>query len=123
MPTGCTAPRPNPTPIPPLFIRCSGNVRPRTPTTDRSTRKDRKFLAELEAIQTGFIARLRENLVTASWVEPGVLQPRVRLLQILDGLSLALCSPHIPPASGRLKDLVRMLSTCSKFLSKAGRTG
>ena len=65
----------------------------------------RKFVADLEAQQADFSARLRGNPVTAMWVDPENLKPNVRLLQLLDGLSLSLCSPHIPPLSGEAKGL------------------
>ena len=63
----------------------------------------RKFVADLEAQQADFTARLRGDPVTALWVDPENLKPNVRLLQLLDGLSLSLCSPLIPPLSGEAK--------------------
>jgi len=38
-------------------------------------------------------------------VKPEILQPHARLTQILDALSLALCSDLIPPVSGKAKGL------------------
>lgn len=57
-----------------------------------------KFLDELEAQQAVLTARLRANPATRAWIEPENLNPHVRLLQLLDGLSLALCSSLISPS-------------------------
>jgi hypothetical protein len=59
-----------------------------------------KFMAELEALRGPWIERLRSDPATADWVEPDNVLPHARLLQICDGLSLALCSDLIPARSG-----------------------
>jgi hypothetical protein len=51
----------------------------------------RKFLAEQRRIQEALRQRLREQSDWADAVEPAVLHPAVRLLQLADALSLALC--------------------------------
>ena len=42
---------------------------------------------------------------TANWIEPDSLNSHGRLLQLLDGLSLSLCSNLIPTRSGEVKGL------------------
>lgn len=63
----------------------------------------RGFVQEIEAMQAPYLARLREDSQTQSWLDEATLNPGVRLLQLLDGLSLYLCSPLIPAASGLSK--------------------
>ncbi len=65
----------------------------------------RAFVAEIESIQQELITRLRQDPVRAQWSEGEHLNPHVRLHQILDGLSLALCSALIPPREGEPKGL------------------
>jgi hypothetical protein len=64
-----------------------------------------KFMAELEAQRVPWIERLRSDPATADWAEPENLLPHARLLQICDGLSLALCSNLIPARSGPTRGL------------------
>ncbi len=62
-----------------------------------------KFIAELESLRQQWIEELRADPATASWIEPANLQPHGRLLQLLDGLSLSLCSDLIPARNGDAK--------------------
>ncbi len=63
------------------------------------------FLAELEGLQQQWVEVLRKDAAVASWIEPEHLHPHARLLQLLDGLSLWLCSALIPARSGETKGL------------------
>jgi hypothetical protein len=64
-----------------------------------------KFMAELEQLQGLWIERLQSDPETARWTDPVVTLPAARLLQICDGMSLALCSDLIPARSGPTKGL------------------
>jgi hypothetical protein len=64
-----------------------------------------KFIAELELLQAQWIETLRADRETAAWVEPDVLKPHQRLLQVCDGLSLALSSALIQARSGETRGL------------------
>lgn len=59
------------------------------------------FLTEIEDQQEELRVRLQQDATTRAWIEPENLMPAVRLLQILDGLSLALSSPLIPAVTGK----------------------
>ncbi len=63
------------------------------------------FLAELEELQRQWVDVLRSDAEVANWIEPENLHPHARLLQLLDGLSLSLCSALIPVRSGEPKGL------------------
>ena len=54
------------------------------------------FVAEVEQQQSELIRRIETAPSTAHWVDPQHLNPHVRLLQLLDGLSLSLCSGIVP---------------------------
>ncbi len=95
-----TKPDPDPAFLHPLFW----NRAPEKLYADSSD-EDRKFVADLEEQQADLTARLRGNPVTAAWVNRENLKPNARLLQLLDGLSLFLCSPLISPLSGEAKGL------------------
>ena len=60
----------------------------------------RRFVAEVEEIQTELTERLRKDPACAAWVDAENLNPHTRLLQLLDGLSLSLCSALIRPRDG-----------------------
>ncbi len=62
-----------------------------------------KFIAEIEEMQSELTSRLAGKPETAGWLKPEHLNPHVRLLQILDGLSLSLCSDLIFPRKGEAK--------------------
>ena len=63
------------------------------------------FMAEIKQLQAQWIEALSADAETASWVQPDNLNPHARLLQLLDGLSLALCSALIPSRSGENRGL------------------
>jgi hypothetical protein len=63
----------------------------------------RGFVDEIKEMQDAFIARLRKDQTCAAWIDTEHLNPHARLLQLLDGLSLSLCSPLIPPRTGTAK--------------------
>ena len=63
------------------------------------------FLADIEELQRQWVKALRADAATASWVEPEHLHPHARLLQLLDALSLSLCSALLPARSGKAKGL------------------
>jgi len=60
----------------------------------------KNFITELEKIQAGFISTIKNNPETAHWVEEEHLKPNARFLQLMDALSLSLCSNLIPPNKG-----------------------
>lgn len=64
-----------------------------------------KFIAELEHLQAQWSKTLRADPATAAWLEPENLKPHERLLQLCDGLSLAMSSPLIQARSGETKGL------------------
>ncbi len=63
------------------------------------------FIAELESLRQRWIQELRGDPATASWVDPPNFNPHGRLLQLLDGLSLSLCSALIAARYGDAKGL------------------
>jgi len=65
----------------------------------------RGFVGEIKDMQDELTARLREDPACATWVDKEHLNPHVRLLQILDGLSLSLCSALVPPREGKARGL------------------
>ncbi len=65
----------------------------------------RGFASEIKEMQDELTVRLRRDPACAAWVDAEHLNPHGRLLQLLDGLSLSLCSAHIPPRTGDAKGL------------------
>ena len=65
----------------------------------------RAFLAEMDAVQSELRARIGADPIRAGWLDPEQLDPHVRLLQLLDGLSLSLCAAVIAPLEGRARGL------------------
>jgi hypothetical protein len=65
----------------------------------------RAFLAELEALRSELRARIGADAALAAGLEPEHLDPHVRLLQLLDGLSLSLCAAVISPLDGEARGL------------------
>lgn len=63
------------------------------------------FIAEIEELQGELIARVKEDPDCADWVEEKHLKPHARFLQLMDGLSISLCSDLIPPRKGEAKGL------------------
>ncbi|MEQ9407812.1 MAG: DUF3891 family protein [Fuerstiella sp.] len=75
-----------------------------TPDPDEAERQEaEQFLRELKVIQDTLMSRLQADPVMAGWVEPDLLQPHARLVQLLDGMSLALCSALIPAGAGETR--------------------
>jgi hypothetical protein len=64
-----------------------------------------QFIAELAELRAQWMETLRADPATAAWIDAESLQPHLRLLQVCDGLSLALCSAAIPARSGEAKGL------------------
>ncbi|MFM1767492.1 MAG: hypothetical protein RJA22_21 [Verrucomicrobiota bacterium] len=64
-----------------------------------------KFIAELEQLQAQWTQALRADRKTATWVDPENLQPHERLIQLCDGLSLALSSAVIQARTGETRGL------------------
>lgn len=56
----------------------------------------RAFMHEVEAMQKQWTTQLQADSTTASWLERDNLAPLQRLIQLCDGLSLALCSALVP---------------------------
>lgn len=67
----------------------------------------RRFIAEMREMQEGFRWRMAQDALWQSALEPGHRLPHARLVQILDALSLALCSDVILPAGGGASGLGR----------------
>ena len=65
----------------------------------------RGFVSEIKEMQDALIARLRKDRTCAAWIDTEHLNPHARLLTLLDGLSLSLCSALIPPRIGTAKGL------------------
>ena len=63
------------------------------------------FLEELRERQSGWKEILAADGETRRWIGPETLKPHVRMLQILDGLSLGLTSSLIPACSGPSRGL------------------
>ena len=59
------------------------------------------FLAEIEQVQGTLIRSLNASPHSKDWGNPEHLEPHGRLIQILDGLSLSLCSNLIPDRDGQ----------------------
>ena len=57
----------------------------------------RGFVGEIKEMQDAFIERLGKDQTCAAWIDTEHLNPHARLLQLLEGLSLSLCSALIPP--------------------------
>ncbi|MCP5520891.1 MAG: DUF3891 family protein [Verrucomicrobiales bacterium] len=93
---------PEPVHVHPLFWR----ARPEALLPGSENAVD-AFLDELEQMQSGWRRTLAGDEETRNWIEPESLRPHVRMLQILDGLSLALTSSLIPARSGESRGLGR----------------
>ncbi len=71
-----------------------------TSTDPAEVPETRAFLEEIAALQAELEQRLQADHTTQSWLAAEHLHPHVRLLQILDGVSLSLCSTLVPPHDG-----------------------
>ena len=67
--------------------------------------KEREFLREIEELQRNWIEEHQKESARSGWVQSENLNPHARLLQLLDGVSLSLCSALIPAQSGASKGL------------------
>ena len=65
----------------------------------------KNFIAEIENLQAELIAKVKSNPDCVLWLEEKHLNPHARFLQLMDGLSLSLCSNLIPPSEGEAKGL------------------
>ena len=65
----------------------------------------REFLERLAITQKHLESVVANDVDGARWLREDVIKPNVRLLQLCDGLSLALCSKLIPAAIGETKGL------------------
>jgi Protein of unknown function (DUF3891) len=59
-----------------------------------------KFVGELKELQLGLKAQIKQDQSTQGWLDTGNLHPHVRLIQLLDGLSLSICSELISAREG-----------------------
>ena len=65
----------------------------------------KEFLSGLAVTQKRLEQTILEDECGASWLADDVIKPNIRLLQLCDGLSLALCSKLIPATSGTTNGL------------------
>ncbi|MCB1064271.1 MAG: DUF3891 family protein [Verrucomicrobiae bacterium] len=93
---------PEPCEVHPLFWK----ERPE-PLLPGSEERVDAFLEELRVLQADWKETLSVDEETRGWIEPETLKPHVRMLQILDGLSLGLTSALIPSRSGPSRGLGR----------------
>ncbi len=91
---------PEPGDIHPLFWK--DRPEPLLPGSGESVKA---FLAELHELQSAWKARIAADPETRDWIEPQTLKPHARMLQICDGLSLALTSSLIPARDGASRGL------------------
>jgi hypothetical protein len=66
------------------------------PLAGEPLKRAKVFLAEMERMEEDAAERLRSAEGGAAWLAPGHLLSHIRLLQLLDGLSLSLCAAVIP---------------------------
>jgi len=59
-----------------------------------------EFIRELQSLQENWKRELSANASTSRWAEPDTFLPNARLLQLLDAMSLALCSNLVPGKGG-----------------------
>lgn len=59
-----------------------------------------RFIGEMGDLLETYRGMLGSDPSTAVWIREEHLYPHIRLLQLLDGLSLSLCSSLIPPRAG-----------------------
>jgi len=63
----------------------------------------RGYVEEVDRLRWELLEEVRSDPATREWVEPQHLHPHSRLLQVLDGLSLYLCSALIPARQGEAR--------------------
>ena len=66
-----------------------------------------KFVEELRGLQNGLISDINKDKAATGWLDKENLYQHIRLIQILDGLSLSICSDLIPAREGESKGLGR----------------
>tara|TARA_R110002049_G_scaffold4601_5_gene32809 strand:+ start:1116595 stop:1117500 length:906 start_codon:yes stop_codon:yes gene_type:complete len=73
----------------------------RAPLDGQALQQAESFLAELRQLQQRLMKPVLDDPATSHWMQPDHLWPHVRLLQVLDSLSLWMCSGLIPGDDGR----------------------
>jgi len=63
------------------------------------------FVEELRGLQSALVAKINRDGPKNGWLSNDNLYPHARLIQILDGLSLSICSDLIPAREGDSKGL------------------
>ncbi|MEX2644067.1 MAG: DUF3891 family protein, partial [Acetobacterales bacterium] len=81
--------------VPPIF---AGGTPP-APAGDRRSGTE-AFIDEMALAEAGALDALRADPATRDWTVPEAIAPAGRLLQVLDAVSLALCSDLMKPRSG-----------------------
>lgn len=64
-----------------------------------------KFISEIKNLQAELITKVKIKTDCTHWLDEKHLKPNARFLQLMDGLSLSLCSNLIPPNKGEAKGL------------------
>lgn len=64
-----------------------------------------KFVEEVRGLQESLKSQINANENKNDWLSDGNLLPHARLIQLLDGLSLSICSNLIPASDGESKGL------------------
>ena len=88
--------------IHPLFWK--GEM-PELTFSDEKLKNAQNFVTEIEDLQTELIDKIKSSPECVSWLDEKHLNPHARFLQILDGLSLSLCSNLISPIEGEATGL------------------
>ncbi len=63
------------------------------------------FVEELRGLQRGLVTEINKDESKNGWLNDDNLLPHARLIQLLDGLSLSICSNLIPASEGESKGL------------------
>ena len=96
---------PDPAFMHPLFL---SGVPPQLSGSERT--EVERFLEEVKLQQDELTQLLTSDEATSAWIQAEHLAPHVRLLQLLDGLSLALCSRLISQSDCKSGELSFMLT-------------
>ena len=73
--------------------------------SDEKLKKANNFITEIKDLQSKLIDNIKNSHECLHWLDEKHLNPHARLLQLLDGLSLSLCSNLISPIEGEAKGL------------------
>ncbi|HLU50165.1 MAG TPA: DUF3891 family protein [Planctomycetota bacterium] len=84
-----------------------GSPRAQASRWDPQAEEARRFIAELEDLRRPLEASLASDPVRAAWLAPESLDPHVRLLQVLDSMSLALSSEVVAAREGEAIGIAR----------------